>query len=336
MATLDTGSLSLLDIVKRQTPDNKGIDKIVEILNDRTEILADAQWVECNNGTNNRITMRTGIPAPTYRKYNQGVQPTKSTTVQVDDTTSMLEAFTRADAALIDMSGNPGEARLSEVSAHLEGIAQQLASDIFYGDTNVNPERFLGIAPRYNVISTDDTQSGYNIIDAGGTGSDNSSMWLITWGPNSTFMIYPQGSQGGVSKKDLTPSEPDVHTFSDGAEMLVYRDHFKVTPGMCVKDWRSNARIANLDVSEMAAGTVVIEDNMIKALHRIKKGAKGQRVFYCNEATYTALDIRAKAQTVVGGGLSHKPFGNEEVLMFRGVPIRLIDLLLENEARITA
>ena len=112
---------TLVDLVKRQDPDGK-IATIAEILNETNEILDDMVWMEGNLPTGHRTTVRTGIPAPTWRKLYGGVQPTKSTTAQVTDNTGMLEAYAEVDKALADLNGNTSEFRLSEDMAHIEGI----------------------------------------------------------------------------------------------------------------------------------------------------------------------------------------------------------------------
>ncbi|MCA9339821.1 MAG: hypothetical protein KDA17_02820, partial [Candidatus Saccharibacteria bacterium] len=126
MAANATTHPTLLDLVKRSEPDGK-IATIVEILNETNEILDDMVWVEGNLPTGHRTTIRTGIPAPTWRKLYQGVQPTKSTTVQVTDNCGMLEAYAEVDKALADLNGNTNEFRLSEDQAHIEGMSQELA-----------------------------------------------------------------------------------------------------------------------------------------------------------------------------------------------------------------
>ena len=113
--------MTLVDLVKRQDPDGK-IATIAEILNETNEILDDMVWMEGNLPTGHRTTVRTGIPAPTWRKLYGGVQPTKSTTAQVTDNTGMLEAYAEVDKALADLNGNTSEFRLSEDMAHIEGI----------------------------------------------------------------------------------------------------------------------------------------------------------------------------------------------------------------------
>ena len=137
MATLSVTNPTLLDLAKATDPDGK-IANIVEILNETNEVLADMSWVEGNLATGHRTTVRTGIPTPTWRKLYGGVQPTKSTNVQVTDNTGMLEAYSEVDKALADLNGNTAAFRLSEDRPHIEGLNQEIADTIFYGDESTS------------------------------------------------------------------------------------------------------------------------------------------------------------------------------------------------------
>ena len=199
MAALSTDNPTLLDLTKRLDPDGN-VAPIAEILNETNEILQDMTFVEGNLPTGHRTSIRTGLPSPTWRKMYGGVQPTKSTTAQITDNTGMLEAYAEVDKALADLNGNTNEFRLSEDRAHIEGMNQAMANTLFYGDETANPERFTGLAPRFNDLSANN--GDLNIIDAGGTGSDNTSIWLVVWGPQTCHGIFPKGSQAGLMQED--------------------------------------------------------------------------------------------------------------------------------------
>jgi hypothetical protein len=185
VVTLSTNFPTLLDLAKASDPDGK-IANIVEILNLTNEVLLDMVWQEGNLPTGNKTTTRTGIPAPTWRKMYGGVQPNKATNVQITDTTGMLEAYGEVDKALADLNGNTEAFRASEDRAHIEGMNQQAATTIFYGNEGIAPETFTGFSPRFNSKSA---QNAENIVDGGGTGSTNYSMWLVVW-------HHPEGVAG--------------------------------------------------------------------------------------------------------------------------------------------
>jgi len=328
MAVKGITAATLVDVAKRLDPNGK-IDKIVELLAQTNPILQDMMWVEGNLPTGHRTTVRTGLPAATWRLLNYGVQSSKSTTAQVTDACGMLEAYAEVDKALADLNGNTAQFRLSEDRAFLEAMNQQMAETIFYGNTALNPERFMGLAPRYNDKSA---ASGKNIIDAGGTQTDNASVWLICWGDNTVHGIYPKGSKAGLNHKDL-----GEQTLTDdrGGKYQGYRTHYKWDAGMTVRDWRYAVRIANLDTSDLAGGSAEAADIvklLIKAVHRIPNLQMGRSAIYMNRDIAEYLDVQAVEKPSLGIKVKE----TEGIFWrdFRGIPIRECDALLNTESRV--
>lgn len=111
----------------------------------------------------------------------------------------MLETYAEVDKSLADLNGNTAEFRLSEDRAFIEAMNQQMAQTLFYGDSSVNPQQFMGLSSRYSSLSAGNAQ---NIIDAGGTGTDNTSIWLVVWGENTVHGIFPKGQKAGIQMED--------------------------------------------------------------------------------------------------------------------------------------
>ncbi len=61
MATIGTNNPTLLDLQTRMDPNGK-IAQIIEQLNQTNEIIQDMTMIECNDGTSNKTTVRTGLP----------------------------------------------------------------------------------------------------------------------------------------------------------------------------------------------------------------------------------------------------------------------------------
>ena len=176
MATVGNTYLTLADKLKRQNG-NEHIAAIIEILAEYNSMIEDAPVIECNNGTKHRTTMRTALPAVSWRVLNEGVPESKSSTTQVEDSTGILEGWSRTDQALVDLAVDKAGFRLSESRAFLEAMNQEAETGLFYHNTNTDPEKILGLAPRFNDTSA---ENGGQIIDAGGSGS-NTSIWFVTW-----------------------------------------------------------------------------------------------------------------------------------------------------------
>lgn len=330
MATLGTKN-NLLDVAKRLDPDGK-IAKIVELLAQTNEILMDIPFKEANEMTSHVTTVRTGLPTVYWRNINQGVQPSKSTTAQIKEGIGMLEAWSECDVKLAKLSGNEKAFRLSEAQAFLESMNQEAAQTIFYGNSAVASEEFNGLAIRYSSLSANNAQ---NIINAGGSGSDNSSIYLVCWGENTVHGVYPKGSKAGIEHEDLGMQTIENAGGVTGARMRVYQDKFCWDLGIALKDWRYVVRICNIDISELVAGSGADLINlMIKAVHRIFNKKMGRCVFYMNRSVFEYLDIQRRDDVTAGGGLSYKDVDGVAVYDFRGISVKIVDALLETEATV--
>jgi hypothetical protein len=350
MSTIGALALTFADWAKRN--DDQGVAaEIIELLAQTNDILSDCLVVEANGVTGHVTTVRTGLPAATWRLLNYGVPTSKSTTAKISDAIGMLETYSIVDKALADLNGNAPEFRLSEDMAFLEGMSQQMATTIFYGNSAVNPERFTGLSPRYNATSTTVAQSAANVIDMGGTQSTNTSLWGITWGSRTCHMIFPKGGKGGFTKKD----KGDINLARDSNQnpYEAYTTHFKWDNGLTLRDWRYVFRLCNIDVSLLSGGSAAnLITGLIRGVHRWptqprsvaseqtigapggkQMGEMGRVAMYANRTIRTYLDIQAVNKTNVL--LNITEWDGIPITTFRGVPIRTCDALLNTETRVT-
>jgi hypothetical protein len=332
MTVLAANALTLTDMLKRLDPKG-GVAVVIELLSQLNEICDDAMFLEANGATKHRTTMRTGLPTAAWRQLNQGTQPSKSTTVQVDDTIGMMEAWSEIDEKLVNMNKEPERFRLSEAMAFLEAMVQTLAGVLMYGDDSVTKEKFLGFMPRFSSLSA---ANGGNIIDAGGSDvADSASILLVGWGDLSCHMIYPQGSTAGLKHEPLGVETVETTAGVAGSRMRAYRDKYSWDVGLSVRDWRYVVRIANIDVSALVAesGNADLPKCMLKALARLPNRGMCRPVFYCNRTVRTYLDIQALGKA--SSQLTLENFDGKRVTAFQGVPIRTVDAMLNTEARVT-
>ena len=336
MATLGASFFDLIDLYKR-TEDTAQIATVIEMLKEENAILDDALTMACNMGTIHRTTIRTGLPTVTWGQFYKGIPQSKSTTAQVDDTTGFVEQLSSIDTRLLNISGNPNAVRLSEAQASLEAISQEVAATLIYGNDNTAPEEFTGLAPRFNSLSA---VNGGQIVDAGGTGADNTSIWFVTWGDNQCHMLYPNGTAGGVTRED----KGEQRTLDAASNpYFVKEELFSQHAGLTVRDWRQVSRVANIDTSLLAAGSVDIYAFMRKAFWRLKKQRVngGRMAIYCNSDVLEALDADS-TPTAATGVTANTPVrlrptevDGFEVMAYRGMPVRQVDAVLATEAQIT-
>lgn len=331
MAVIGSNYLTLADKFKR-TENGKMAAEIIEMMTDTNEMLKDANALQCNDGTNNITTIRTGLPSAVFRNLYGFVPASKSTTEQVKDTTGMLETYSVIDADLVDKSENPKSFRLTESWAFIEAMNQKLQETILYGSIKDNAAAFDGLAVRYSKKSNDEKKIGYNIIDAGGTGSDNTSVWFITWGDLHTSLLYPQGSTAGIQHKD---DGIVTETSSAGGKRKVYQDHYKMDAGVAVRDWRSTCRIANIDVQNLAGQNPAdIEALLNKAYYKVKRFAKtGRTCIYCNTTLLMYFEAQLRNKTNVN--FTIKEYLNENVLHYKNIPIRECEQIRCDEAKVS-
>ena len=326
MAAIGNTNPTLLDVASRVDANGK-VQKIVELLSETNEIIDDATFLEANDGTGHKTTLRSGLPQATWRKLNYGVQPSKSTTVQVKDSCGMLEAYAEVDKELADLNGNTAEFRLSEDRAFLESINQEFSETLIYGDTSIHPERFMGLAPRYSDPSA---ENGGNILNGGGSSSDNTSIYLLVWSPLTAHCIYPKGSKAGITHDDkgqVTLEDANKGRYEG------YRTHYKMTPGFTLRDWRYGVRIANIDVTALkkdATSGADLVDLMDQAIELIPNLAMGRAVFYCNRTIRSFLRRQVKNHKNVR--LSLDEIAGKRVLTYDGIPVRRVDSILNSEA----
>lgn len=330
MATaLNASVLSLIDWAKRLDPDGKTAP-IVELLNQSNEILLDMKWKEGNLPTGHRTTVRTGLPTAAWRLLNQGVQPSKSTTAQIDEGCAMLEAWSEVDKDLAELNGNTSQFRLSEAMAFIEGMNQTMATALFYGNSSVAAEQFNGLSVRYSSLSGGTAQ---NIISAAGSGSDNSSIWLVGWGDQSIYGIFPKGSKAGLIHDDLGESVIETVAGIGGARMMGYRDRWQWKCGIALRDWRYVVRIPNIDISNLVAKSSAADltELMIKAIHRLPFRKLVNPVFYMNRTCFEMLDIQRRDDVISGGQLKYEVVDGQNTPMFRGYPVRICDSIIQSE-----
>jgi len=330
MTTLSATHPTLLDLARRQDPNGK-IANIVEVLNQTNEILDDAVWLVGNLETGNKTTVRTGIPSPTWRKLYGSVQPTKSRTANIIDTCGMLESYAEVDKALADLNGNTAEFRMSEELAFIEGMNQEFAQTLFYGNEATEPEAFTGLSARYNSKTAENAR---NLITSAASpdSSDNTSIWLIVWGPNTVNCIIPKGSRAGLQ---ITDKGQVTKESSDGM-FEAYRTHYRWDVGLSVRDWRYAVRIQidQEDLTKSAGSGPDLLDLMAMATHRIPNLRAGRAAFYANTTVTEYLDRQSMNRGTFSVNTVEDVQGRW-IQRFRGIPVRRCDALTNTEAAVS-
>lgn len=344
---------TLKDIVDRTAPDG-GVARIIEAAETSMPLLRDATFLMANDGDSHQTVIRTGLPELAERRYNQGIKQTKSTTMPVREQLAMLEDISAVDAKLAEKSGNVAAYRASERIAKLQGGHQWLGRNFIYGSPALSPDTFMGLAPR---LSSKTAASGSQIVDAGGTGTDNTSIYIVTWGGMGANLIYKEGTTAGFEFKDYSPNGPElidapVQT-ADRKVMRGYRDWMGLHVGLTLGDWQASARIANIDVSDLrkdpSLGGADILDLLVDAKWAMKTDASigvsyetgelvhGKTVIYVNRTIGAILERQARTEKRVDlrteqvlGPQARNVFQ----LMYGDWEIKVLDSIVNSEARV--
>ncbi len=341
MGVLASNRATLVDVARILDP--KGaIDKVANILQEYNDILDDIPWVEGNLATGHQMTQQTSKPTPYFRLLNEGIVPQKATTGQVSEGCAIMENRNQTDINVAKLNGNTKAFRMSQDKPMIEGFSDTLADTLIYGDSSVDEEQFNGLATRYYTLSGSPVDG--QMINAGGTGSDNTSIWLVCWGADKVYGIYPKGAKAGLDYEDLGIQEVTTDA-STGARMRAYESWMQWQVGLAVQDYRYIVRICNIDVSALLTASDASDSSanilkmMIMALGKLPPHASLSPVFYMNETVQSMLAVKLLDKSnvflsmkEVKGSPVHRPNG---VLSFQGVPCRRIDSILSTEATIS-
>lgn len=335
MATLRATDPTLLDVAQRAG--NESVQDMVELLAQFNPMLEDAPAIPMNKGLWHENAVRTGLPTPFWGRVYKGVPTSKGTMQMVRDTSGFLESASEVDERIVDdIETALGKAtiRQDEANGHMEAMGQEMARALIYSDSATNPERPTGLAPRF---SSKTAENGKQIIDAGGTGSDNTSIWIVTWDKKTVHLLYPSKGKAGIeriNRNKIPKSDGDGNTY------FVYREDFRWHMGLTVRDWRYVVRIANIDVSDLTTDATA-GANLINLMteayykHYGRRTKVGKTVIYANTTIVKFLDYQAR-NVPKNLYLGYKETGvnAKEVFSFRGTPIHEMDAILDTEARV--
>jgi len=326
--------LTLLDQAKRTDPDGNTA-MIVELLSQQSSIVADAVSIEGNGPTHHRTTVRTGLPEAEWRRLNYGVGRSKSRTAQVDDGYGMLEIYAETDKSIVDLAADPGAFRFSEENPFRSSMMITMEDTMLNGNTDVNPEKFLGITPRYNDYGAPNAENIIPVELTADADTTSESMWFITWGPQTAFLSFPKGGKAG-----LTVTDHGEQTINDGAsgQFQGYRTHYKWDIGFVLRDWRYCVRVCNIMPSLLLSGVTTAHDffdKLIDAYYQIEDFNNGNTILYASKTMQSwmhklALNTSNNATPVTTRQVMLGPedFAGKPVVDFLGIPVHRSDSIV--------
>jgi hypothetical protein len=140
--------------------------------------------------------------------------------------------------------------RVARDRIEMRRVAEKdLLRQIFYGNDS---SEICGLTRLFGTRDPGVAQCGANVLDGGGRGEENTSVWLLGWSPRGLYMVSPEG------------------------EPIAWSGEC----GLVMSDWRHAVRVANIDVRRAEADVVAL---MATASLRISaRVTECRRMFYMN------------------------------------------------------
>lgn len=321
MATKTLSTLSIKELTARIDPRGRPA-RIAEVLQQKNAILEDIPMIEANETFTNRTVRRSAEPTGSFRKLNLGIAPAASKTTPIVDVVGLLESYSKIDERVVAAAPSPREFRSSEDMAHVAGMGKTIAGKLIAGNANTTPEEFTGLNARLS------STSALNVIDAGGSGSDTTSIYIVTWSTDYTYGIYGRGMVGGIKAEDLGLQMIEA----SGIINTWWVTHFVWEVGLVVRNERGIGRIANIESSKTATTNAFNEDDLIDLL--VEMDVQPSTRIYVNRNIYAQIWKRLKDKNNVyftkndgldAGGLP---------VSFNGIPIRLVEQITNTQTAI--
>lgn len=343
-----TGSWpTMMDFALRTTRDGK-TPRIAELLSQTNYLFEDMPIKEANEKRSHRFWFRTSIPAGYWTSYYQGTPYSKSTVAESTVGMGMLTDRNQVDRRLATHEDDWKGFRAKEDEAFLMGMGQTITGTVAYGNSAVNASSFMGLTGFYNTLNPL-AQNSRNVLDGGGRGSSNTSLWLVCWS-DDFHGIAPRASAAGINYRDYSDTRDGYDQF--GNVFPAYTSEFEIATGLVPADWRWGVRLCNLDVTSAglagpnAPDLFTIMDDMLQLLPFTPPGPTGNNktdartdmpnfraVWYCNRTLRHFMNVqRMRNRNVL---LSLQDYDGRSTDDYRGYPIKTVDQFVNFESTVT-
>ena len=340
MAARGTTLVTLADVAKSK---DKRIGMVAEVLIQENAMLIDIPFMEMNMGTIHKEEIRSALPAVYYRKANQAIPASKTTTEERTFQAAHFESKSQMDEAVANRGGADRVPynRWNQAQGHIQANAIEHANLTIYGSPATSNLKTAGLFDVYSTLDPNEPTSK-QIIDGGGTGVDLTSIVKVQWGERAVFGVYPAGTQAGLKRTDRSAGGklvPINALDSTGAAGTIwgYEEQFEVDHGIVVKDYRQAIRIANVDCDllKSGAGAADLIDLMISGHYKIFNPQNGTGIWYVNRTIEAFLHKQSLTKVGAGAGITYDNYQGQKVLFFLGSPVRRADALLTTESQVT-
>ena len=222
------------------------------------------------------------------------------------------------DMGELDLAPSPENYLLSESKGHIEVMNETLVTDFFY---SADPEGIKGIAPRLGKLSHG------QVVNAGGSGNNLASIYIVKWDTNEITGIYPKNTKAGL---EVFTKENEYVPDKDGKMFRAHITEWSWYVGLKVRDERYLARLCNIDRDALLTGSNAKEarqelfNKMIITKNKIYHPYEGRVVMYADPEIFNILEIAAFERG--NNNLTYADIeGDRRILKFAGIPIKRND-----------
>jgi hypothetical protein len=338
MPAIPGQSMTLADLAQTFGNGNEAIRILVNYMSEQTALAQDVMWRATNKDTEYIFRVANALPAVQFRSINEGVFPTRGSATIITETCSLMESTFIIDKELMDISPDKQIYRLEQAQNHLEAFMQKFSEELWYGNRSGDPRGLQGLSERYSTLAG---PAGDQILDAGGTGNNNASIWIITHGDRSFHGLYPKNTRAGF--EHIAGGKENIQDKTDAATGAIatyegYLDRFKWRVGIALPDWRQIVRICNISVSDLLTAGTASDTSadllllMTRAANRLKSVTQGRIAIYMNREVKEAWEIQLLNKQNLA--LTFDSATGKIVTGFHGWPIKIDDMLISAEERV--
>ena len=304
--------------------------------------------LKASNNVLSNIAVRTdSLPVASTRRWNEGIKATAAKNAPLNDPIALFEDYSEVDKDLWEIQNEPNTWRADQDMNHVEGLFQLMESTLLYGSLTQTPGTFNGLATRFNNLESypnGDQSWQPNVWNGGSsTASSVTSAWMIEFGDDSVYGIYPPNTPAGLSVRDLGEMTKELAsgTTAVSANYMyqVLRTMLRWYMGIQIADERCVQRICNINPTALSSNNFD-ENIFIQAKNWLPRAGEAPgTVILVNRALKTQIDIRAVSQKIntyftPPGDNSMDVFG-KAVTKFQNIPIYVAEKILSTETVLT-